>query len=429
MKLRQFRSALPGVVHEVLKAIGVLADDMGYSAYLVGGIVRDMIIGAPNLDLDIAIEGDAISFAKAFAARTGSVFKNPTRFGTCKVETKAYGQIDFSTTRSETYRRPGALPEVYPADIATDLGRRDFSINAMAISLSPRSYGMLVDPHRGYDDISKRLLRVLHDRSFQDDPTRILRGVRFAARYELRFEARTARLLRDCLKQDCLHTISGDRVFHEIRLICSEPTAIRGLAILGRLGVLDAIVFRFRYSRDFVANLRRVKAALARLRPHVEDEIEEWVVWFATLAVGSSPRMVERRLQYLRPPSHASQVCTWLASSLKSTLRKLDRSKRDAYRVSLCLRGVPLEALIHLYAVSGREHRRLVSTYLSKWRHVKPLLTGGEIVRMGLPQGQLIGKVLGTLTRLRLLGKVRTREHEIEVVKTLISRSHMGRRY
>ena len=157
----EFRKALPPAKHELLRAIGRLSLDLGYRAYLVGGIVRDLMLGRENTDLDIAIEGDAERLARTFARKTGARMKAPTRFGTCKLDSKAFGKLDVASTRGETYRVSGALPDVYPAGITEDLRRRDFTVNSMALSITPGSYGRLLDPIRGAEDLKRGKLKVL----------------------------------------------------------------------------------------------------------------------------------------------------------------------------------------------------------------------------------------------------------------------------
>ncbi len=419
MKVRQFRK-LPVIVHEVLKAIGVVAGQLGYSAYLVGGIVRDIIIGTENLDLDIAIEGDAIRFARIFAARTGSVVRNPTRFGTCKIESKAFGTIDLASTRTEIYPHPGALPLVQPADIKADLGRRDFTINAMAICLNPHSYGLLVDPFGGHEDISKQLLRVLHEKSFTDDPTRILRGIRFAARYGFKFERGTARYLSDCLKGGCLKTISGERIFHEIELICRERQVASALAMLARKGILDALDGDAR-KENLAKYLRKVSIGIQRLRPCLDErEVEAWVIWFGALFAGLSSRRMQRVISHLRPPGRAKRLLLWLASDCKRLLRVLRQSHKDSYKTTRILNKVPMEGLVHLYSLSGTSERKAVLKYACYWRHVRPSLSGEDIVRLGVSQGPMVGKILERLTKLRLMGRIRSRKDEIETIRELL---------
>ncbi len=417
MKIRGFEKSLPRYVHEILMAIGSLASEMGYSAYLAGGIVRDILLGRKNLDIDVAIEGDAIRFGKEFALRTGSIFKGATRFGTCKVHSKAFGTIDLSSTRKETYSRPGVLPEVQPANIIEDLGRRDFTINAMAVSLAPSSYGHLIDPFGGLKDLRRGVLRVLHERSFMDDPTRILRGVRIGARYSFRFESKTRMYLKQAVDMGCLSTISGPRIFDELKLICSEEDPRRAILLLKRLRVIEFL---------FGGQARVEARDLNSLRHSLEvitkwtgpGEVSTWIVWFAYFFRNLRRNKAQELIGYFNLPSEARTTCEEMSNLQR--ISKFLVSKKDRYLLTVKLESMPLELLVHIYA-SMRQSRRIIKKFLVDWRHVRPILRGSEIAAMGVREGAQIGEILREIRRLKLRGKVLTREDEIEFVKKRLS--------
>jgi tRNA nucleotidyltransferase (CCA-adding enzyme) len=402
----------------VLEAVGMLAAEMGRKAYLVGGIVRDIAIGYPNVDLDITIDGDDLEVPRTFAAKTGAAFKGATRFGTCKVESKAFGVIDFATTRAESYRRPGALPDVRPSDLSHDLARRDFTINAMAISLCPDDYGLLMDPHDGLGDIRRRRIRILHDESFIDDPTRILRAVRFASRYGFKLERKTRRLATECIEGGCLGTISGKRAFSELRLICREKEALTGLRKLKRLGVLGAINGSLAKGSalEHGQEIARSFKVLERLAG--DTFASGWICWFSSLFSGVRLAEAQKISAYFNLPRDARDVCLWVAKELgrrRAGLLRLDPS--NAYAVTKSLSGVPPEGLVHLYATSPALVRSAMRRYLADWRKVRPALSGGDIARMGIGQGPAVGRVLEHLLRGRLLGRIKSRAQEVAYVR------------
>jgi tRNA nucleotidyltransferase (CCA-adding enzyme) len=208
--------------------------------FLAGGVVRDLLLGRPIRDVDLVVEGDALAFARRLAARLGATPREHGRFTTATLELEEGGRLDVAATRRERYVRSGALPEVTPGvPIEEDLGRRDFSINALALELTkpPR----LLDPFGGRGDLRSGLVRVLHPLSFVDDPTRILRSVRYAARLGFRLAPATRRLLLAAVAEGALERISADRLRREIRLILEEPTRERAIALMGRLGVAAAV--------------------------------------------------------------------------------------------------------------------------------------------------------------------------------------------
>ena len=190
---RQIEEYLPRPLLELVNEISREAGRLRQKVYLVGGVVRDLLLGYPNFDLDLVVEGDAVKLAQHVTETGQARLLAHKRFGTAKLRYDDF-ILDLATARKETYARPGALPTVTPGTLTDDLIRRDFSINAMAVSLATDDYGELVDPHRGKSDLEHRLIRVLHSRSFSDDATRILRGVRYEQRFSFDFEAHTARI-------------------------------------------------------------------------------------------------------------------------------------------------------------------------------------------------------------------------------------------
>ncbi|HUS80129.1 MAG TPA: hypothetical protein VM283_02610, partial [Armatimonadota bacterium] len=222
-----------------LARLGEIAHAAGARAWLVGGPVRDLLLGAARPDTDLAIEGPVEQVAEAIARGVGGRVKKTTGFLTATVELDG-GEVDIAHARTERYETPGALPVVEPATLADDLARRDFTVNAMALALDPESFGELVDPYGGRDDLRDALLRVLHERSFEDDPTRMLRAARFTRRLGLTLEAHTRELLDRAVAEHRLQSVSGARSRNELRRIFGEaPT--EGLADLQALGLLEAM--------------------------------------------------------------------------------------------------------------------------------------------------------------------------------------------
>ena len=204
-------------VAQVIALTGDAAKEAGMRVYLVGGVVRDLLRNEASKDVDIAVEGDAISLASKLKQKT-SVTTHPS-FGTATLKIGRI-RIDLATARLERYASPGALPEVTPGNINNDLFRRDFTVNSMAVSLNEGTFGELIDPFNGIYDIGEGLIRVLHDKSFEDDPTRIWRAIRYEQRLDFQIEQKTLELLRDGISG--LKLISGDRIRHELELVIKE---------------------------------------------------------------------------------------------------------------------------------------------------------------------------------------------------------------
>lgn len=221
---------------ELVREAGRLAQDMGMTAYLVGGPVRDLWLKTPNLDLDMTVEGNGMRLAEAFAkARNGEVKKYPA-FRTATVTLPGGRCVDFATARKETYARPGAFPAVEPSDIRDDLFRRDFTVNALAVGITPRHWNALVDPFEGGRDLKAKKVRILHTKSFVDDPTRILRAARFCARLKFSVEVKTLKALKDAVKANALQTIRPQRYLKEYNKILKEQSKESALGLLKSWG-------------------------------------------------------------------------------------------------------------------------------------------------------------------------------------------------
>lgn len=226
-----------GILHEA----GLLAAEMGFCAYAVGGMVRDLLLDRSHFDLDIVVEGEGIRFARALAGRLRARVKGYERFGTATITLPDSARVDVATARTEIYDEPAMLPRVTPGSIRDDLFRRDFTINAMALSLAPEGFGRLLDEFGGVGDIRGRRIRVLHERSFVDDPTRIFRAVRFEARLGFRIVAADEKRIGEALSRSLLGRLEEYRIAAELRLILREPDPARPLQRLAQLGALAAL--------------------------------------------------------------------------------------------------------------------------------------------------------------------------------------------
>ena len=221
----------------LLREVGALAAAEDAAAYAVGGCVRDWLLGRPVRELDVMVEGDSLAAARALAsAHRGTVREHP-QFLTATVEYHAgrrRQRVDVAACRQETYRAPAAYPRVSPGTLHDDLRRRDFTVNAMAMSLAPATFGALIDDYHGRDDLAARVIRALHARSFEDDPSRILRAIRFAERLQFTIEPQTAAWMREALHKGWLSRLNCGRLRKELLAMLAEPDPLACLRALGR---------------------------------------------------------------------------------------------------------------------------------------------------------------------------------------------------
>jgi tRNA nucleotidyltransferase (CCA-adding enzyme) len=405
---RQIEEYLPQHLLKPVQDISGQAAKLGQRVYLVGGVVRDLLLGYPNFDLDLVVEGDAVKLAQK-AAETGQAkLLAHHRFHTAKLRYENL-TLDLATARKETYARPGALPAVTPGTLKDDLVRRDFSINAMAISLAPNDYGELVDPYQGKNDLEHHLIRILHPGSFTDDATRILRGVCYEQRFDFEFEAQTARLLKRDIPM--LDTISGDRIRHELEHIFEEDRPELVIERLGALGVLHRINPSLK-GDGWIAE----KFDEAR---QLKKPAQLPSLYFCLLIYSFSKKDIEQFLARLNIPAKLSRAMRDTLR-LKTSLPLLDKPSLKPSEIYYLLREYePLVIQANALATESTTIHRYLQLFLTKLRYVKTSLDGDELKKLGISAGPKMGKVLQLLHRAKLDGEVRTRADEEQLVLSL----------
>jgi tRNA nucleotidyltransferase (CCA-adding enzyme) len=387
-------AALPGA-DRLLPALDGLAP-----AWLVGGAVRDLLMGAPSVDLDVAVEGDAREAARAIAERLGGEAKEHERFGTATVKAGDL-TVDLATTRRETYAQPGALPDVEAAPLDEDLARRDFTINAMAASLGADTLGDLRDPHGGRADIEAGVIRVLHPKSFADDPTRLLRAIRYETRLGFGMDPATERLARDAIETGAPSTVSGARVRDELLDLLHESggEGVGRMHALGLSGALarplaDADPARVQRAVDAAprTGAQRRFAGLAALIAPDPDALEPWV---EDLHLRADDRDAVLRAARKAP----------------GMVRALETDQPDSALHALLHCEQP-EVLALALALGAREDQ--IRRYLDELSGTRLEITGDDLRDAGIPESPAIGRALEETLRRKLDGEVNGREAELD---------------
>ncbi|MSQ40283.1 MAG: CCA tRNA nucleotidyltransferase [Dehalococcoidia bacterium] len=387
--------------------LGRTAFELGIQTYLVGGPVRDLLLGKPPRELDLAVEGDASALASRLAAAGETEVLMRSQFLTFKLRIAGI-EVDLATARRERYASPGALPQVETAPIAEDLGRRDFTINAMAVALSPQRWGELLDPLGGQEDLARGLVRALHDRNFQDDATRILRGLRYEQRLGLRLEEGTERLLRRDVS--FLAAISPDRLRHEVERILDEPAPERVFRRAQELGVLSAIHRPLRWEPG-------LQEATLRLRQRREAHP---LAYLSLLAHSLTDEEAKGLVARLNAPVDWRRVVEDVGR-LRGALSFLDDPGLRPSEVEAVLKEYAPPALEAALALEHRAHaQRWLQEYLTRLRYVRALLTGDDLLAQGVPAGPFLGRILDALHRARLNGETTSREEEVALVRRLV---------
>jgi tRNA nucleotidyltransferase (CCA-adding enzyme) len=411
---------LPMFLRNILKKAGMVGDRLGMGVYVVGGFVRDLLLGVENLDVDIVVEGDGMLFGKKFAEELCGRVKIHERFGTSIVVLPDGMHIDVATSRTEFYTRPAALPEVLESSIKQDLFRRDFTINAMAIRLNRKFFGELLDFFGCRKDLRNGVVRVLHPMSFIDDPTRILRAVKFEQRYHFRMDQSTENLLKDALSHNIFEKVSAERLRNEFIEILEESRPLPAIKRMNHLKILKLIHPDINLNSRMVEVFNSVSATLLQFREIVETEdVKVWVIYFNILVMYLTVEDIEKIGEKFRIPSDIVKRISFDRKQVQEIFRTLadrDIHKGDIHRA---LRGLSLETLIFLIARSKlRIIRTRIVYYLTKLRHIKPIITGKTLIEWKLEPGPAFRKILELLFESQLDGLFTTEEGAKELYET-----------
>lgn len=424
--IQQMERAFPAPLLSLIRRIGELAAERNEQLYFVGGIVRDLLLEQPIFDVDLVVEGDAITLCRALVHELGGEVRTHTRFGTAKwllnadvwrAITPTLPEerlqrlptfIDFVTARTEFYAHATALPTVERSSIKQDLHRRDFTINTLAIRLSPAHWGQLLDFFGGRADLENGVIRVLHSLSFVEDPTRILRAARFEARLGFHLDPRSEALIADALP--LLDRVTGGRIRHELEAIFNEARPEAALERLQALGALQQIDPALRSDKRICEAFKRLRETLdpTYWKLNADDCVAlHWVLFLYDLDRISIQRIAQRLMMPRRRTEALLQLET-----LRQVLEALHEVTRPSEVVTLLEPlNRPLLAAGWLLAETAPVKEKLL-TYWQTWRHVQPQLKGEDLKALGLPPGPLYRQILNAVRLARLDGEILTAEEE-----------------
>ncbi len=426
--LELIQGSLPGEMQALLRAISRTAEAGGYGVFLVGGVVRDLLLGVPNLDLDIVVEGAGIEFARRLSRALKGRMRSHRKFATAVVILPNGRRIDVATARTEFYEYPAALPTVEMSSVRQDLFRRDFTINAMAVALSGDRFGELLDFFGGLRDLQRRQIRILHNLSFVEDPTRIFRAVRFEQRYGFALESQTEVLARRAIEMEVVGKLTNARVRDELIDICSEPCPLplRAVERLGDLGALRSLHPELAVSEAMRARYRLLErhmdAALELLGPGVK----RWVPAISAMLGDLSHLEAEKWCHLMRFRREDAQAIGQCLERVPEAIATLAARAPRPSEVAERLDPLADEALAYLYVSAGPEIRDYLVTYVNIWKNMELEISGNDLAELGLQPSRAYGDILAAVRAEKLDGRVSGREQELRMARALVERAREG---
>jgi tRNA nucleotidyltransferase (CCA-adding enzyme) len=412
---------------EVLHDLGRTADQLELPVYAVGGFVRDLLLGHPNMDVDVTVDGDGILFAETFCTGHGCRVKSHHKFGTAVIVYPDGYKIDVASTRLEYYVSPGALPTVERSSLKMDLYRRDFTVNTLAIRLNNGYFGQLIDYFGAYRDLQDKVIRVLHNLSFVEDPTRVFRAIRFEQRLGFRIAKHTEDLIKNAVKMDFLEKLGGRRLLAELVQILKEKEPLRGIGRMASLGLFRFIHPALEYGKAMQETLEEVRYIVTWYDLlYLERHYQRWAVYFLAICEtlsddefwGTCTRLAvsERYKEQLVEMRRQGEE---LVTAMERRLGQQGRLENS--EVYFFLRGLSVEVLLYLMAKSrNQELKRLISLYFTKLQALRTAIGGEDLKALGIKPGPRYRELLDAVLNARLNGLVASKEDEIELLRGLL---------
>jgi len=412
-----------------LKELGETGDLLDLPVYVVGGFVRDLLLGVENLDIDVTVEGDGILFAETLARAHGCRVKSHHKFGTAVIVFPDGFKIDVASTRLEFYSSPGALPTVERSSLKMDLYRRDFTINTLAIRLNNKDFGVLVDYFSAQRDLHEKVIRVLHNLSFVEDPTRVFRALRFEQRLDFRIAKHTENLIINAVKMNFLSKLGGKRLLSELVIILKEKEPLRAIERMASLGLLQFIHPELKMTpeiRQILGETAKIIAWFDLL--YLERPYEKWVIYFLSLCDPLTTTQFMETCTRLSLSEQYRKKLFEMRNRIDSILETLQRRivrgpKMKRSEIYFLLNEFPVEILLYLMVKTKVEGvKKFISLYFTQLHGVRSSITGADLKELDVPPGPTFKKILDRVFRARLDDETLTRDDELRIARKEASR-------
>ena len=421
--LKFMKERLSPRIFDMLQVIGEKADELGCNAYVVGGFVRDLFLYRTNEDLDIVIEGDGIVFAKKYAKFVNARIHSYEKFGTAVIIFQDGFKIDVASARMEYYKFPAALPTVEMGSIKLDLFRRDFTVNTLAIQLKPNKFGLLIDFFSAQKDIKEKSIRVLHNLSFVEDPTRVFRAIRFEQRFGFSIGKLTSGLIENAVKMDFFKRLSGRRVFAELRQILEEENPQAAIKRLDEYDLLNVAHPSIELNNHMISLLNSVKKVLSwHDLLFLEEPYMKWAVYFLALTRYCDKKTADEICMRIElAPRYKTIFCKERFDADKSILwmeQNLPVKNSTIYKRLAVFR---IELILYMMAATKHETvKRSISNYVTRLRHIHTSVKGKDLKKMGIEPGPIYREILQAVLDAKLNGQLKTRNDELDFVKEYV---------
>jgi tRNA nucleotidyltransferase (CCA-adding enzyme) len=415
---------LPAKILSALRLAGLLAEELDARVYCVGGFVRDLFLRLPNFDVDLVVEGDGVVLAENLANKLGGKSRIHDRFKTAVVTLPDGFKIDVATARTEYYEFPAALPCVEKASIKEDLYRRDFTINTLALELNPDRFGELIDFFGGRKDLENGKIRILYNFSFVEDPTRILRAIRFEQRYKFNIEEDTLRFARDAIERRLLNRLSPQRIMHELMLILEENDPVPALLRMKEIGVWDYIFPGVNLEAEDWMQLRRIPVLYAWWNERYQfSNIKSWLIYIMLLV---SKNSMEKALQAVHRYFPAREIMkaveeSFAAPGLAEYFCSIDKAELIPSMINEKIGNWSNESLLYLLlCIKDETVWQKIVDYLDIKAETKLEVSGDDLKQMGLKPGPVYSYLLSQLFKMKLDGQVKNKNEELAMLRKLI---------
>jgi tRNA nucleotidyltransferase (CCA-adding enzyme) len=408
---------------DILTTIGEKADEIGYDAYVVGGFVRDLFLYRTNEDIDVVIEGDGIAFSKEFVKTADARIHSYEKFGTAVIIFPGGFKIDVASARMEYYKSPAALPTVEMSSIKLDLFRRDFTINTLSIQLNPNRFGLLVDFFAAQKDIKEKTIRVLHNLSFVEDPTRVFRAIRFEQRFGFTIGKLTSGLIENAVKMDFFKRLSPRRVFAELRQILEEQNPTAAIIRLNEYDLLKVIHPSIILSKELIALFSSVKKVLSwHDLLFLEEPYIKWAVYFLALTRHCDKNTIDEICMPIElAPRYRNIFCKerFEADKCLAWMERNQPVKNSTLYQRLSV--FKIELILYMMAATKLEKvKRSISNYFTRLRHIDTSIKGKDLKKMGHEPGPVYREILQAVLDAKLNGQIKTRSDELVFVKNYV---------